>query len=275
MSSISSAPVRCHFGIWGAHICENFLSEKSSWFARILELKASSQEPLDVDRWQASCCYFLHSLRGDELALGDILQLSSTMDKHKVARFPYTVAFTWVSLAPVCVRQGALMSAMSSQPLHISAVTRLGRAEWLPLSASPPWGEENTYTHYNRVSCYGSVWMHSHLWLGRWDGREGMCEISVWEGCRQGGSSVRQSEWASCRSNITNRLAAWEGLPNIIHMCYILSEPLPGLVVRSRREGGVHWCVCVRLCVCARLMHVRGQLESAPAVKWSFRCGCL
>lgn len=93
-SSISSAPVRYHFGISGAHICQNFLSEKPSWFARILELKASSQEPLDVDRWQASCCYFLHSLGGDELALGVILQLSSTMDKHKVTRFSYTVAFT-------------------------------------------------------------------------------------------------------------------------------------------------------------------------------------
>ena len=86
-------------------------------------------------------------------------------------------------------------------------------------------------------------------------GREtggGMCEISVWEGCRLGSGSERQRERASCRSNITYGPAGWEGLPNMIHMCYILSEPLPGSVVlgRGMKEGGAV-CVCP-LCPCVR-----------------------
>lgn len=54
----------------------------------------------------------------------------------------------------------------------------------------------------------------------------------------------RQSEWASCRSNVTNGPAAWEGLPNIIHMCHILSEPPPGFAVRSRRREAYSF-VCI------------------------------
>lgn len=34
---------------------------------------------LDVYRWQASCCYFLQSFRGDRLALNNIFQLLSTV----------------------------------------------------------------------------------------------------------------------------------------------------------------------------------------------------
>lgn len=70
------------------------------------------------------------------------------------------------------------MSAMSSQPLHISAVTRLGRAEWLPLSASPPWGKK---THI--LITTGSLVMAPFECIPTcdWGGETGggMCEISV------------------------------------------------------------------------------------------------
>lgn len=124
--------MRYHFGISGAHICENFLSEKLSWFARILELKASSQEPLDVDRWQASCCYFLHPLGGDELALGDILQLSSTMDKHKVTRFSYTVALTWTLLHRFVSVRG-----LWCRPCRVSPFTSQPWPGWGSLNGFP------------------------------------------------------------------------------------------------------------------------------------------
>lgn len=78
----------------------------------------------------------------------------------------------------------------------------------------------------------------------------GMCEISVW---RLGSSSEIQREWASCTSNITYGPAGLEGLANTIHMCYILSEPLPGFLwrwVEAWREGPY---VCVSpLCACVR-----------------------
>lgn len=47
-------------------------------------------------------------------------------------------------------------------------------------------------------------------------------------------------------------------LPNMIHMCYILSELLPGFVALSRDQAGGR-CGCV----CVHYVYVLGQLESA------------
>lgn len=49
----------------------------------------------------------------------------------------------------------------------------------------------------------------------------------------------------------TYRRACWEGLPNMIHMCYILSEPLAGFVVRSRESTEAGRGLCVRVSIMA------------------------
>lgn len=172
-----------------------------------------------------------NSLRGDELALDDILQLPSVMDQHKVPRFSYMGAFGWTLshwFASVG-KAGFDVGHVRVGTLRISGVTRLGHTEWLPLSAGKK-------THI--VITTGSLVMALFECIptcewGSATGRREVRNISL-----RRLLAGRQSEWASCRSNITNGPAAWEGLPNIIHMCHILSEPPPGLAVRSRREGG-------------------------------------
>lgn len=54
---------------------------------------------------------------------------------------------------------------------------------------------------------------------------------------------------ASCTSNITYGPAGWKALDNMIHMCYILSDPLPQL----KHEG--------KECVCLSVMWMWGQLQ--------------
>lgn len=70
------------------------------------------------------------------------------------------------------------MWAMSGQPLHISAVTWRGRAEWLPLCAIPLWGKK---THILITTGSLVVALREGIPTCDW-GREtggGMCEISV------------------------------------------------------------------------------------------------
>lgn len=209
-----------------------------------------------VHRAATSC----DSLRGDELALGNIPQLSSVMDQHKVPRFSYMEAIGWNLshwLASVG-EAGFDVGRVRVGTLRISAVTRLGHTEWLPLSAG-----KKTHILITTGSLVMALFecIPTCEW-GSETGRREVRNISL-----RVLLAGRQSEWASCRSTITNRPAAWEGLPNIIHMCHILSEPPPGLAVHSRREGGVP--------VRAYFTQARGQLGSALAVKWPLRRGRL
>lgn len=223
----------------------------------------SKHRPMSPQTWTdgvhraATSC---DSLRGDELALGDIPQLSSVMDQHKVPRFSYMEAIAWTLshwFASVG-EAGFDVGRVRVGTLRISAVTRLGHTEWLPLSAG-----KKTHILITTGSLVMALFecIPTCEW-GSETGRREVRNISL-----RGLLAGRQSEWASCRSTITNRPAAWEGLPNIIHMCHILSEPPPGLAVHSRREGGV--------LVRAHFTQARGQLGSTLAVKWPLRRGRL
>lgn len=263
-SSISSTPVSFHCGISDAHICETFLSlEKKKNCLGSQRFSNSKHRPMSPQTWTdgvhraATSC---DSLRGDELALGDIPQLSSVMDQHKVPRFSYMEALAWTLshwFASVG-EAGFDVGRVRVGTLRISAVTRLGHTEWLPLSAG-----KKTHILITTGSLVMALFecIPTCEW-GSETGRREVRNISL-----RGLLAGRQSEWASCRSTITNRPAAWEGLPNIIHMCHILSEPPPGLAVHSRREGGV--------LVRAHFTQARGQLGSALAVKWPLRRGRL
>lgn len=125
---------------------------------------------LDVYRWQASCCYFLKSFRGDRLALSNIFQLLSTViSPHTNVHLNFPVL--------VCVYRGFDVGHVGSAPPHLRSDPD-GHSEWLPLSAVPLW-EENTHSHYNRLSCCCSVRRHSHLWLGLWNRRRDVWNISL------------------------------------------------------------------------------------------------
>lgn len=212
------------------------------------------QKCTDGEQRAASLC---DSLRCDKLALCNVLQLFAIMDQHKVPRFSYMEAFSWTlshRFASVG-KAGFDVGRVRVGTLCISGVTRLGHTEWLPLSAGKK-------THI--VITTGSLVMALFECIPtcEWGSETGRREVRNISLRRL--LAGRQSEWASCRSNITNGPAAWEGLPNIIHMCHILSEPSPGLAVRSRRKGGVlHFTLA------------RGQLGSALAVKWPLRRGRL
>lgn len=91
----------------------------------------------------------------------------------------------------VCLRQGFDVGHVRSGPLRISWLTHGGTLNGFPCL----WflcREENTSSHYNRLSCWSSVWRHSHLWLGLRDGRRDVWNISV-RGL-EAGQQLRETE---------------------------------------------------------------------------------
>lgn len=146
---------------------------------------------LDVDRWQASHCCFLQLFRGDELALSDILQLLSTMDK-----------------------QSCLLSLHSN--VHLNSPTSVfvyrgfdvGQCQVSP-SAFHVWPGGGTLNGFPCLRFLGGEKTHTLITTGSlvvalcegiptcdWGCKAGggMCEISVWEGWRLGSSSERWGE---------------------------------------------------------------------------------
>lgn len=109
-SSISSSPVRYHYGISSTHIrffWKNPLGSQGYYSSVFLPMIT-----LDVYRWQASCCYFLQSFRGDDLALSNIFQLLSTvLSLHSNVHLN--------SPALVCVHRGFDVGHVGSAPLHL------------------------------------------------------------------------------------------------------------------------------------------------------------
>lgn len=106
-SSISSTPVSLHCGISDAHICETFLSlekKKLSRFTKIFKLTTSSHEPLEVDRWWASCSYFLRFAQG--WRVGTVRHSPSLLchGSPQSPSFSLHGSDRLSSLRPVCIR---------------------------------------------------------------------------------------------------------------------------------------------------------------------------
>lgn len=150
------------------------------------------------------------------------------------------------------------MWAVSGQPLHISGLTQRAPAEWLPLSAVPPW-EENTHAHYNRLSCCCSVWRHSHLWLGLWDGRRDVWNISLKSWRLAAAQWIRESRPAVHLISPMGLLAgkAWLIWDTCATSC--LSHCLAFCGAEWRRAGGGYACAF------GRVVHVWRQLGSTLA----------
>ena len=155
---------------------------------------------LDVYRWRASHHHVLHSFRGDELALSDILQLLSSVVKHRAAHFPYRVTCTWTLILQLC-QSGLWYGPRRVSPSAFHVWPGGGHAEWLPLSTISLWGKTHALITTGPLVVALCEGIPTCDWGCEPVG--GMCEISVWEGWRPGSSSERQREWASCRSNIT------------------------------------------------------------------------
>lgn len=182
------------------------------------------------------------------------------MDQHKVPRFSCMEAIGWTLshwFASVG-KAGFDVGRVRVGTLRISGVTRLGHTEWLPLSAGKK-------THIVITTGSLVLALFECIPTCEWGSETGRREVRNISLRRL--LAGQQSEWASCRSNVTNGPSAWEGLPNIIHMCHILSAPPPGLAVRSRNKGGVLFHVL--------FMQAQGQLGIALAVKWPLRRWCL
>lgn len=128
------------------------------------------------------------------------------------------------------------MWAMSGHPLHISGLTwrgcPKGHAEWLPLSVVPPGGRKtHILTHTLQRALLLLLCVKAFPPVTGAVGRVERCVkyqsemAGGWAAAHTDGGSGPAVDLISPMG-----LLAEESLPNMIHMCYILSGPLPGFV---------------------------------------------